>query len=303
MHNATIDEEVANNKWYAIKPEEITVVVGGMCDQLTTPMEKYTSIDQGFQDLINAAKAAKKAAKKLPETKHCSVAVLGEQGIGKSSLINALLDRPLLDRSGSSKACTAYATILEYKPGADDHTTRSDLLAEFFTKEEIEGCIKEQINRWVEGYPGPIKDDQPLDTEEKDDPNDENDIQSSSNSTSRTRSRGAVTAKEFFQIIFDVQKNEEANAWLERTLHQTNIKEGDFIHVCCRQADDRLSQLAAQTSELSRFRDIADRRLGQQTARIRKYWPFVKLVTIATGHILLRHGLRFFDLPGKSLKS
>jgi hypothetical protein len=300
MHNATIDEEVAKNRWYALKPEEITDLVGNMCDKLTNPIKKYASVDQRFQDLVHAAKAAKK----LPEIKHCSVAVLGEQGIGKSSLINALLDRGLLDRSGSSKACTAYATILEYKLGADDHTTLSDLLVEFFSKEEIEQCIKEQIDRWVEVYPG-AKNSQPLHGEDEDDPDEGYASQPAGNTASRTKSRGATTAKEFFEIIFDTQRNEEASTKLERLLHHTNIKEGDFLDVCCRQADDRFSQLATEMSEVNlqnrtaHFTNISDRKLGRETSKIRKLWPFVKVVTISTGHILFRHGLRLFDLPGK----
>jgi len=304
MQNATIDQEVANNSWYAIKPEEITVVVGDMCDKLTTPMEKYTSVDQGFQDLINAAKAAKR----LPDTQHCSVAVLGEQGIGKSSLVNALLDRSLLDRSGSSKACTAYATIIEYKPGAHDHTTRSDLSVEFFTKEEFRECIKEQIDRWVEVYPFSRQSAESSDGEDEDDVDDGDATQAASEPSCRTRSRGAVTAKEFFHIIFEV-RNEEARTKLEEMLHHTDIKEGDFLDICCRTSDDRLSQLATQMNGINTqtrtayFPNIPDKRLGRTTGKIRKMWPFVKVFTIATGHILLRHGLRFFDLPGKSLKS
>jgi len=302
MHNATIDEEVANNKWYAIKPEEITVVVGHMSDKLTTPMEKYTSVDQSFEDLINAAKAASK----MPEIKQCSVAVLGEQGIGKSSLVNALLGRGLLDRSGSSKACTAYATVIEYNPGADDHTIRSDIRVEFFTKEEIRECVKEQMDRWVEVYPFAKQSSEPPDGEDEDDEDDDNATPSASEPSSRTRSRGAATAKEFFHIIFDV-RNEEAKAKLEYMLHHTDIKRGDFLDTCCRKADERFLQLTTWLSGIDTqartayFPNVPDNRIGRATGKIRKIWPFVKVFTILTGHILLRHGLRFFDLPGKLL--
>ena len=49
------------------------------------------------------------------------------------------------------------------------------------------------------------------------------------------------------------------------------------------------------------FKNISDRKLGKETSKIKELWPFVKVVTISTGHILFRHGLRLFDLPGKSL--
>jgi GTPase SAR1 family protein len=302
MHNATIDEELASCPWYSLKPEEIAKMVGDICDKLTTTMKKYASVDQRFEDLSNAAKLVKK----LPEIRHYSVAVLGEQGIGKSSLINALLDRGLLDRSGSSKACTAYATIIEHKPGADDHTTLSDFLVAFFTKEEIIDCIKEQINRWCEAYPGVQKDCQPLHGEDENDPDEDDVAQSSGNKTSRTVRRGAITAKECFQIVFDVERDRQAGEWLERELYHTSIREGNFFDVCCRQAHDRLARLAKELSEVNlqtrkaHFKDIPDRRLGKVSNKIKKVWPFVKVVTITTGHILLRHGLRLFDLPGNS---
>ncbi|KAI4958200.1 hypothetical protein J4E86_003797 [Alternaria arbusti] len=300
MHNATIDEELANNRWYALKQEEIKVLVEELCDKLTSAMQKYSSVDQRFQDLIDAAEIARK----LPDIRYYSVAVLGEQGIGKSSLINALFERGLLDRSGSSKACTAYATVLEYKPGATDHTTLSDLLVVFFNKEEIKDCIKEQMDRWVEVYPGVDKNRQPLQGEDENDPDDDNATQPPSKTTSKTMSRAITTAKEFFEIIFNVQKDKQASVELERMLYHTNIKEGNFFNDCCKRANDRFAQLATDMSErdlhnrTAHFKNIPDNRLGRKTARIKELWPFVKVVTIATGHILLRHGLRLFDLPG-----
>ncbi|KAI4630907.1 hypothetical protein J4E83_002432 [Alternaria metachromatica] len=278
MHNATIDEELANNRWYALKQEEVKVLVKQLCDKLTSAMQKYSSIDQRFQDLIDAAKIARK----LPDIRHYSVAVLGEQGIGKSSLVNALLDRGLLDRSGSSKACTAYATVLEYKPGATDHTTLSDLLVVFFTKEEIRDSIKEQMNHWVEVYPGVEDNRQPLRGEDENDPDDNNATQTPRKKLSKTMSRAITTAKEFFEIIFNVQKDKQAGVELERELYHTNIKEGNFLNDCCKRANDRFAQLATEMSEVdletrtAHFKDIPDTRLGRKTSKIKELWPFVK---------------------------
>jgi len=301
MHNATIDEELANDRWYALKPEEVKVLVEQLCDKLTSAMQKYSSVDQRFQDLIDAAKIARK----LPDIRYYSVAVLGEQGIGKSSLINALFERGLLDRSGSSKACTAYATVLEYKLGAPDHTTLSDLLVVFFTEKEIKDCIKEQMDRWVEVYPGVDKNRQPLQGEDENDPDDNDATQPPTKTTSKTMSRAITTAKEFFEIIFNVQKDKQAGVELERMLYHTNIKEGNFFNNCCKRANDRFAQLATDMGEMdlhnrtAHFKNVPDNKLGRKTAKIKELWPFVKIVTIATGHILLRHGLRLFDLPGK----
>ncbi|KAI4654879.1 uncharacterized protein J4E78_007057 [Alternaria triticimaculans] len=282
MHNATIDEELANDRWYALKQEEVKVLVEELCDKLTSAMQKYSSVDQRFQDLIDAAKIARK----LPDIRHYSVAILGEQGIGKSSIINALLDRGLLDRSGSSKACTAYATVLEYKPGATDHTTLSDLLVVFFTKEEIRDSIKEQMNHWVEVYPGVEHNGQPLRGEDEDDPDDNNATHTPRKRLSKTMSRAITTAKEFFEIIFNVQKDKLAGVELERELYHTNIKEGNFLNECCKRANDRFAQLATEMSEVdletrtAHFKNVPDNRLGRKTSKIKELWPFVKVELI-----------------------
>ncbi|KAI4923976.1 hypothetical protein J4E85_008134 [Alternaria conjuncta] len=275
MHNATIDEELANDRWYALKQEEVKVLVEELCDKLTSAMQKYSSVDQRFQDLIDAAKIARK----LPDIRHYSVAILGEQGIGKSSIINALLDRGLLDRS-------AYATVLEYKPGATDHTTLSDLLVVFFTKEEIRDSIKEQMNHWVEVYPGVEHNGQPLRGEDEDDPDDNNATHTPRKRLSKTMSRAITTAKEFFEIIFNVQKDKLAGVELERELYHTNIKEGNFLNECCKRANDRFAQLATEMSEVdletrtAHFKNVPDNRLGRKTSKIKELWPFVKVELI-----------------------
>ncbi|CAA9960449.1 Dynamin N domain containing protein [Pyrenophora teres f. maculata] len=300
MQNEAINEEVADEPFNAIEPEKITVMVENLCDKLTTPIRKYVSIDQRFQDLIIAADAVKK----LPAIRKYNVAVLGEQGTGKSTVINALLDRGLLDQSGSSKACTAYATILEHKKGAPDDTPLSDVVVEFLTEGEIFDCINEQINLWAEVHPGRKKSSQVVHGEDESDPDESPATHSSSSKPATKTSRGAVTAKEFFQIIFDVQRHHQTGVWLEKELHHTDIREGKFLGACRQQALNRFAQLATEMRGLDIitrkviFQNIQDRKLGKQTATIKKVWPFVKIVTIATGHILFRHGLRLFDLPG-----
>ncbi|RMZ70013.1 nuclear gtpase slip-gc-like [Pyrenophora seminiperda CCB06] len=362
MQNDAIDEELAEEPFNAIKPEEIAFMVNELCDRLTKPLVEYASIDKRYGDLDTAAQLAKQ----LPAISKYSVAVLGEQGTGKSTVINALIDRSLLDQSGSSKACTAYATVLEYKEGADDQTTSSDVIVEFLTVQEIDHCIEEQINLWADAYQrkkkmrqvlceaneedgedaengengeedgedgedaedGGDAEDGEEEVEETEDKGEEakevveetkedEEVEESPDTHSATQSsrimtkkrlpRGAVTAKEFFQIIFDIQRHNQTGVWLEKELHYTDIREGKFLSTCRQQALNRFSELAMEMRGLDIvtrkvvFHNIPDRNLGRRTATIRNHWPFVKVVTISTGHILFRHGLRLFDLPGKSI--
>jgi hypothetical protein len=305
MQNADIDKEFLQEAWYAIKPGEIVAMVESMCDKLATPLEKYATIDPSFQAVVDAVNAKRR----LPDIRQFNIAVLGEQGIGKSSIINALLDRELLDRSSSSKACTAYATVLEYKKGASDKTTTSDLSVEFLTEEQISHCIKEQIDRWTEVHPGPNQARTPPhneDINEEEDEGEDDAVLPSIDKPSKANSRGAVTAEEFFGVIFNVEKDVQIIDSLENMLYHTDIK-GDFFDLCYQQAKNRLAEMAMEKTEFNLqtrkalFVNVSDQKLCEETVFIKQLWPFVKNVTIATGHFLLRHGLRLFDLPGEFL--
>lgn len=109
-------------------------------------LESYAALDESIKDLIDAAEAAKT----LPNVTALRVAVLGQQGVGKTTLINALFDRYLLGTSGGSKACTAFVTIIKYKEGAPDDTSVSDVIIYFYNKSEMKICIEGQINNWWE---------------------------------------------------------------------------------------------------------------------------------------------------------
>jgi hypothetical protein len=150
-YDPSINEQFPQDPWHTLNHESIIDQVGELCDELTIPLEKYVGIDEAIENLKKQAEDARK----LPDMKKLRVAVLGEQGVGKSTLVNALLDRKILDNSAGSTACTAYATTIEYKPGVADNTQVSDVKIEFFSEEEIDAFVKDQHNRWADCYPGP----------------------------------------------------------------------------------------------------------------------------------------------------
>jgi hypothetical protein len=243
--------------------------------------------------------------KKLPDMKKLNVAVLGEQGIGKSTLVNALLDRKILDKSGGSTACTAYATRIEYKKGAADGTRVSDVKIEFFSDEEIEAFIKDQINRWADCYAGPSAiqqhENQGSDSDESAAETQPNDRPKANGVDKKKLQKAAKTAKEFFCIVFNTNNNAQNRQWLNNRLQDTDIREGDFRQRCFAQAKTRLGEIGTRLhaqNGISVNKDVSDKSLVQARNIIKEIWPFVKVVTIATGHVLLRYGICFLDLPG-----
>lgn len=80
------------------------------CKELGCPIANSEIDDAEIADLFRTLDRAKK----IPSPKKVSIAIVGNQGAGNSSTINALLNRYLVDASASSSACTALATIIEY---------------------------------------------------------------------------------------------------------------------------------------------------------------------------------------------
>ncbi|KAH7351394.1 hypothetical protein BKA66DRAFT_575614 [Pyrenochaeta sp. MPI-SDFR-AT-0127] len=299
-------EQFPDDPWYDLDYEDVTLKTSKLCDNLAVPLQRYAFVDQGIRDLLGATQAAKT----LPSITKLFLAVLGEQGAGKSTLVNAILDRKLLERSGGTKSCTAYATIILHKDGADDSTQLSDIIVEFFNEDEIKISINEQILRWVEVYPGFYTGQQDNNEDESDAGRTPTEETTSENGPknpncpkmlSEQLKHSTQTAKEFFEIIFNTGKDTETRRWLQETLYETDISMGDFSNICFTHAQARLDQLDTKmpiNNGKSTLSDVSDRELAKAEAMIREFWPFVKVVTVATGHVLLRHGLGFFDLPG-----
>ncbi|KAF1927031.1 uncharacterized protein M421DRAFT_6587 [Didymella exigua CBS 183.55] len=86
-------------------------------------------------------------AKKTPQRKKFNMAIVGNQGVGKSSTINALMNRDLVDASVSSSACTAFATIIEYKDGACDDAEQSGVKVTYLELGDIHDFMQEHIRR------------------------------------------------------------------------------------------------------------------------------------------------------------
>jgi energy-coupling factor transporter ATP-binding protein EcfA2 len=304
-YDPSINEQFPQDPWHTLNHESIIDQVGELCDELTIPLERYVGIDEAIENLKKQAEDARK----LPDMKKLRVAVLGEQGVGKSTLVNALLDRKILDNSAGSTACTAYATTIEYKPGVADNTQVSDVKIEFFSEEEIDAFVKDQHNRWADCYPGPQARRRDLAQDSDESSSDEFSSEGSTpvaatDAEKEKLKNSAKTAKEFFGIVFDIKGNAQNKEWLENILQKTNIREGDFRQRCILQAREQLHKTATKLKAENGFvlqPNVTDKKLGQIKNIVKKIWPFVKAVTVATGHVLLRHGICFVDLPGMAL--
>lgn len=249
-------------------------------------------------ELANLHTALDKA-KTVTHSKSICIAILGEQGTGKSSILCSALDRALVDISSSSSACTAFPTIITHKKGASDDTMESDVLIQYYNDEEIKECAEEQARRYRFAFP---RKRQPgssscLFYDEYYDDDEEERLVESDTDREQILASGR-TAKEFFNIIFDTDESRARKQELEHALNYDDIERGTFAATCVAYAKECLASIGAQGGftkhDAVLDEDLADAREGAE-----ELWPLVKSVRLATGHRLLRNNLSFLDLPGK----
>jgi len=296
----------SDHPWYDINHELVKTSNDELCDHLIVPLRRYASIDQGIADLIEEAEDAKK----LPEVQRLDIAVPGEQGIGKSTGINAILGRNILSTSNESKADTAFATIITVKKGASDDTRVSDVIIKFHNFEEMKIFINDMINRWRDMYPNGAAGRHGLNEKMKNAKKSESNEEASPEDPIEEREvkkRGAKGAREFFDILFDTDKDVARKRWLDNALQNTDIRKGDFRDACHEQAQFQLRQLGIESDKgehrREKHEDKSDKELRGIRSQAKKKWPFVKVMIVRTGHVLLRAGLCLYDLPGMFMLS
>lgn len=242
------------------------------------------------------------------------VAFLGEQGVGKSSIINALFERQLVNASSSSSACTRFLTIISHKEGAKDDTTESDVQIQYLDDDEIRDHIEEQVRRHEMAYPNKstslpatlhpatyLGDDFDEDTQE----GVEEDVNENERLDDAERERvlqDGKTAKEFFSVIWGAEEDEKRKKLLEHLLNHSKIECESFYKTCLENAKEQLRMANAHTG-FTEHKAVPDADLDDRRTEAEKLWPLVKSVRIRTGHRLLRNNIRVMDLPGKISQS
>ncbi|KAF3052346.1 hypothetical protein E8E11_010428 [Didymella keratinophila] len=303
-------EDLPDHPWYALDDQTLKNNILRMCDELGRPVVDCEINDPQIHELLGALARAKKT----PGPRQVNIAVVGSQGVGKSSTLNALLNRDLVDASASSSACTAFATIIQYKEGSADDTTLSDLKVTFLEIDEIRDFIEEHIRRYADVYTSTEgNEDEPAaeeeDTQDASDidvsDSDFSDAEDSPTANKKPRKKvskalqaGADTAEQFFRIIFGGHQDQSKEAELQEWLNRPDLEDGKFLGHCVKVASEHLAQIQAEEAGSVEYSDVQDTDLQKVRDHATALWPLVKAVTISTGCILLRNGICFMDLPG-----
>ncbi|PZD23762.1 hypothetical protein A1F96_09951 [Pyrenophora tritici-repentis] len=286
---------LASDSFYDRMHMEIDDDVRNMCAKLSEAISEFPETSEELSHLL----ARLSDAYHMPKGTALLAAFLGMMGVGKSTLINALFGRVLVTNSGGVLACTSIPTVIIWKKGTMDNTKLSDLAIQLFTEEQYQDCVREQINRWTEWYAHSSKSKQIVRYEDEGSLSEAHIFQEYSKSSGEfdraQLKRGADTAKEYFEIILNVQENVISKQALEAVLHSDDIKEEEFLERCMTEIRKRCVQI---TELVASLKNVHDRDLRKQRAQIDKFWPLVKAVYIETGHTLLRNNIHVVDLPG-----
>jgi hypothetical protein len=238
------------------------------------------------------------------------VAFLGDQGVGKSSIINGLAGRQLVSASSSSSACTAFPTKLSHKKGAEDQTDESDIRIQYHSEEEMRDIVEEQARRHEAAFPKKNKSLQATLLPTPDSYNDSDDDKRAGDEEEEEEEeilddaerervlQDGNTAKEFFHIIWGTEESEERMQMLEHALDHENIECDSFYAACLKNVRERLSTAGALDG-FTEFNAISDTDLDDTRNEADRLWPLVKCVELKTGHRLLRENVCILDLPGK----
>lgn len=308
-----LDRNLPDDAYYKLELEDIYDQIRHICSQLAEALRDYEHATPELAALVEALNAACV----VPRGIACLVAFLGQQGIGKSTIINALLGRRLVSSSASSSACTSIPTYITYKDGARDNTRLSDVKVETLEDEYLEDSIALQITHYADAFPFNRLDDS-IENEGENSSNDDNEShdsdgrssdlvecsrRSTTKKSAKDRQKEAATAKDFFEIIFDAkderheQQKADLNFYLEATdiTNRDDVRNGTFFELCLQKVEDCRGKMAPLLEHMS---DVPDRDLASIRRGAEKFWPLIRAMRITTGHRLLKHNIAFVDLPG-----
>ncbi|KAF2438738.1 hypothetical protein P171DRAFT_155539 [Karstenula rhodostoma CBS 690.94] len=222
----------------------------------------------------------------IPET--LDVAVVGEQGMGKSLAINAFQHRPSLSTtSASGGACTASAIRFCFKPDAAEFSDSFDAKIKFMNDEELTESIQEHIDRYYHfHFSGHVDEETYFEDQ-----------------------RAAKDAEAFFNLLHNSKYNDEAASKLKSLLTADNIKGKNLMNATMAMAHTRMNETRSLWSETEdRTIVFKDRGIKALMEEVEKYmamfpsmpslWPIVQSLDILLWSLLAKHGVNLRDLPG-----
>ncbi|KAK4990768.1 hypothetical protein LTR50_002304 [Elasticomyces elasticus] len=216
------------------------------------------------------------------------IALLGDTGVGKSSLTNAWLDMPRIAReSGAGASCTAVVT--EFRRSFDGQTTKLAARIEYFDLDEVRSLLVEHIEDY-NTYTFEFDNQWDSDTRDQ-------------------YRRRATAATETFLALFCKQSQFKNPGAAKATLQKAHtVKTLRLIDRLCvwiepllkpKKGVDGSYSVTCEAEETRTLRNMIDP-LVSATAHNRgpSLWPLAKKISVGIKDCHILENLTLVDLPG-----
>jgi hypothetical protein len=278
-YNAKQEEKTPHPYW-ELDRVKIDEIVADISDKVKVVLKDFPEDDKELGQLHDVGV-------RLPQINRSptvKVALLGNQGAGKSLLINALFDYDGLSLTGADGgACTSSVVKYLFYPGDQQRFCAE---VKFLTASKITEMIKEHAKSYYDYY------------DSYDNPDEDGDEQRSESRDEDLDLKMKNTAEEFFETLFG-SKEEFLDSWNAR-LHEN----GEFLSLSLFKYEDALQQSGANEnikSFLGRDQYDLNKKLLPFLSKVKGQlclWPLVDSVSIRITHPLLQHRIELIDLPG-----
>jgi hypothetical protein len=278
-YNAEQEEKIPHPYW-GLDRDKIGRLVASISDEVKAVLKDFPEDDKELHQLHDSGVRLPK----IDRSPTMKVALLGNQGAGKSLLINALFDYDGLSLTGADGgACTSSVVKYLFYPG-DEKGFRAEV--KFLTASKITALIKEHAKSYYDYY-------------HEDDQLDEELEQKKCAQKEDLDLKLKNTAEEFLETLFG-SKQEFLESW-----NAPAYENGEFLSLSLLKYEDALQQIDANEN-VKTFSEQDQYSLNKKLLPFLSkvdgqlcLWPLVDNVSIRITHPLLQHGIEIIDLPGQ----
>jgi hypothetical protein len=255
-------EEPPNHPWYTFDKSGVDRQIM----DISSLIKHHISTARAEDTEMNGLRDLSEHVQQVTQASYTEVALVGMQGVGKSLLINALMDRNTLsETSADGGACTASAIKYLHQPDFGDRKDKYDIEIEFMNDEYLDEIIGEHVKNY--NYFHFMLND-----------NDE---------FSEDEEQAAATAYDFFFLVFDTNKENEKGSRLEQLLTAEAIQSGLLLRETIEMARERIKSAAEDESGKRSVRNVGIKKLSEfvngyiaQSETGQSMWPLVQSVNI-----------------------
>ncbi|RFU26950.1 hypothetical protein B7463_g9389, partial [Scytalidium lignicola] len=203
-----------------------------------------------------------------------TIGIIGDSGVGKSSLINSLLDAKLAKTGGTGSACTTVAT--EYRKKRESDSALYTIEIECMNSDEIEDLLRQSVIDYRRYH-----------VQERE-----------SETTDHTQEEQLqIKAK----VAWDTLKAafEDRDGCTEILFQNPNVSTDELQDQVLRWKEDIVWPAGFNAQMTVLEAEEAENCVNQIDQFLRqRIWPFIKLVQIYLDAVVLRNGVVLVDLPG-----